>query len=110
MAVRFILACDGRMKLLKAFQRLSNTGTQAEILFKNAVILVLLIWNVLEGSVYENVYPAVVVKLYTIPIWRLLLVLFMIAAAEWNHSIGIMMAFTMFFYVMDMEVTMEKWV
>jgi hypothetical protein len=98
------------MKLLKAFQRLSNTGTQAEMLFKNAMIIVLLIWNVLEGSVYENVYPAVVVKLYTIPIWRLLLVIFMIAAAEWNHSIGIMMAFTMFFYVMDMEVTMEKWI
>jgi hypothetical protein len=98
------------MKLLKAFRGFSNTGTQAEMLFKNAVILALLIWNVLEGSIYENVYPMVFVKLYTVPIWRLLLVLLMIAAAEWNHSIGIMMAFTMFFYVMDMEVTMEKWV
>jgi hypothetical protein len=98
------------MKLLKAFRELSNKGTQAEMLFKNSMIIVLLIWNVLEGSVYENVYPVVVVKLYTIPIWRLLLVLCMIAAAEWNHSIGIMIAFTMFFYVMDMEVTMEKWV
>ena len=95
---------------MKAFRELSNKGTQAEMLFKNSMIIVLLIWNVLEGSVYENVYPVVVVKLYTIPIWRLLLVLCMIAAAEWNHSIGIMIAFTMFFYVMDMEVTMEKWV
>jgi len=98
------------MKLLKAFQKFSNTGTQAEILFKNSIIILLLIWNVLEGSVYENVYPAVFVKLYTVPIWRLLLVICMIAAAEWNHSIGIMIAFTMFFYVMDMEVTMEKWI
>jgi len=98
------------MKLLTAFQGFSNTGTQAEILLKNAIILGLLFWNVLEGSVYENVYPIIVVKLYTIPIWRLLLVLLMIAAGQWNHSIGIMMALTMFFYVMDMEVTMEKWV
>jgi hypothetical protein len=98
------------MKLLKALRGLSESGTQAEIIFKNAVIIILLGWNVLEGSVYENVYPAVFVKLYTIPIWRLILVLLMIAAAEWNHTIGIMMAFTIFFYVMDMEVTMEKWV
>lgn len=104
------MTVDVRMKLLKAFRGLSNTGTQAEMLFKNSMIIVLLIWNVLEGSVYENVYPVVVVKLYTVPIWRLLLVLCMIAAAEWNHSIGIMIAFTMFFYVMDMEVTMDKWV
>jgi hypothetical protein len=103
------LALDGRMKVLKALQGLSNTGTQAQIFLKNGIILALLFWNVLEGSVYENVYPTVFVKLYTVPIWRLLLVLFMIVAAEWNHSIGIMLAFTIFFYVMDMEVTMEKW-
>jgi hypothetical protein len=80
-----------------------------EILLKNATILAFLIWNVIEGSVFENEYPQVFVKLYTIPIWRLLLVLLMISAAIWNHSVGIMIAFTLFFYVMDMEVTMDTW-
>jgi hypothetical protein len=27
----------------------------------------------------------------------------------WCHCVGIMLAFTAFFYVMDMEVTMDKW-
>ena len=66
-------------------------------------------WNIIEGSVFENEYPSAFVKLYTIPIWRLLLIVLMISAAQWNHSLGIMIAFTIFFYVMDMEVTMEKW-
>ena len=71
--------------------------------------VIFLSWNVVEGSVFENEYPYAFVKLYTIPAWRLLLTLFMIAAASWNHSLGIMIAFALFFYVMDMEVTMEKW-
>ena len=73
------------------------------------MILAFLSWNVVEGSVFENEYPYAFVKLYTIPIWRLLLVILMILAATWNHSLGIMVAFTIFFYVMDMEVTMENW-
>ena len=73
------------------------------------MIVAFLTWNVIEGSVFENEYPYAFVKLYTIPIWRLLLVILMILAALWNHSLGIMVAFTMFFYVMDMEVTMDKW-
>jgi hypothetical protein len=98
------------MKPVRVLQSILKSQEPIDIFLRNIVLLSSLIWNVLEGSVYENVYPVVVVKLYTIPIWRLLLVLCMIAAAEWNHSIGIMIAFTMFFYVMDMEVTMEKWV
>ena len=78
-------------------------------LLKNVMLLLFLIWNVVEGSVFQNEYPYAFVKLYTIPIWRLLLVILMILAALWNHSLGIMVAFTMFFYVMDMEVTMDKW-
>ena len=73
------------------------------------MILSFLIWNVIEGSVFENEYPYPFVKLYTTPIWRLLIAILMIFAALWDHSLGVMVAFTIFFYVMDMEVTMDKW-
>ena len=90
-------------------QRLSKSYDGFDILLRNIMILAFLTWNVIEGSVFQNEYPYAFVKLYTIPIWRLLLLCLMILAASWNHSLGIMVAFTMFFYVMDMEVTMDKW-
>jgi hypothetical protein len=93
----------------KALQGILNSSNEFDTLLKNIMIVAFLTWNVIEGSVFENEYPYAFVKLYTIPIWRLLLVILMILAALWNHSLGIMVAFTMFFYVMDMEVTMDKW-
>lgn len=93
----------------KALQGILNSSNDFDILLRNIMIVVFLTWNVLEGSVFENEYPYAFVKLYTVPIWRLLLVILMIFAALWNHSLGIMLAFTIFFYVMDMEVTMDKW-
>ena len=90
-------------------QTVSLISNDLDNLLKNIMIVLFLIWNVVEGSVFENEYPYAFVKLYTIPIWRLVLIILMILAALWNHSLGIMLAFTMFFYVMDMEVTMDKW-
>jgi len=49
------------------------------------------------------------VRLYPIAAWRLLLLAALIAGALWDPRVGVMLAFTTFFYVMDMEVTMEKW-
>lgn len=97
------------MKLPKMLQSIGNTTGVIDVFIGNLMTILFLSWNVLEGSVFQNEYPSVFVKLYTIPAWRLLLTLLMIAAASWNHSLGIMIAFTLFFYVMDMEVTMEKW-
>lgn len=66
-------------------------------------------WNVIEGAVFENEYPRLFVQLYPIAAWRLLLLVALIAGAMWDSFVGIMLAFTAFFYVMDMEVTMDKW-
>jgi len=97
------------MKLTGVLQRISQSTGAFDIFLRNIVLVAALMWNVLEGSVFQNEYPRVFVKLYTIPIWRLLLLVLMILAALWNHSLGIMLAFTLFFYVMDMEVTMDRW-
>jgi hypothetical protein len=66
-------------------------------------------WNVIEGAVFQNEYPRLFVKLYPIAAWRLLLLIALIVGAMWDPFVGIMLAFATFFYVMDMEVTMEKW-
>jgi starvation-inducible outer membrane lipoprotein len=97
------------MKLPQLLQSLMNSTGAVDIFIGNLMTVGFLIWNTIEGSVFENEYPYSFVKLYTIPLWRLLILVLMITAASWNHSLGIMIAFTLFFYVMDMEVTMDKW-
>ncbi len=76
---------------------------------KLAVAVVLLAWNTLEGSVLENEYPSLFVQLYPLAIWRVLLVLAILAGALWCPTVGILLAYSIFFYVMDMEITMDKW-
>jgi len=97
------------MKLPRLLQGIYNTTGAIDIFIGNLMTVAFLTWNIIEGSVFENEYPYAFVKLYTIPLWRLLLLVLMMVAASWNHSLGIMIAFTIFFYVMDMEVTMDKW-
>ena len=100
------MAHHGRMKAKKSP---SNTMHTLETYSKGAVILFFLYWNIMEGAVFQNEYPRVFVKLYSMAAWRLLLLLGLITGALWDPFVGIMLAFTTFFYVMDMEVTMETW-
>ena len=73
------------------------------------VTAALLYWNTVEGAVFENEYPASFVRLYPVAAWRILLLIALLTGALWCPSVGIMTAFGAFFYVMDMEVTMDKW-
>ena len=80
-----------------------------DLFLRIIVVTGLLWWNVFEGSVFQNNYPTALVKLYTIPLWRLALLIATILGAMWSPSVGVMMAFASFFYVMDMEITLDKW-
>lgn len=73
------------------------------------LVVALFIWNTLEGAVFENVYPYAMVKLYKYPIWRVAFVLLIVLSADWSPLLSLMLAFTLFFYIMDIEVTREKW-
>jgi hypothetical protein len=84
-------------------------GSSLEDKLKLAVAIVLLLWNAIEGSVLENEYPALFVRLYPLAIWRVFLVLAILAGALWCPTVGILLAYAIFFYVMDMEITMDKW-
>jgi hypothetical protein len=94
------------MQLVKGL--IKNSAKMEEYL-KVMLMLFFLGWNVIEGAVFENEYPYIFVKLYPTPIWRLLLLIALVAGSMWDSYVGIMMAFATFFYVMDMEVTLEKW-
>lgn len=94
------------MQLVKG---LVKNGAKLEGYSKILVTLFFLGWNVIEGSIFENEYPYIFVKLYSTPIWRLLLLIALISGSMWDPYVGIMLAFTTFFYVMDMEVTLDKW-
>ena len=91
---------------MKSLLKITDT---VENYMKILVTAFFLGWNTIEGAVFENEYPRLFVKLYPIAAWRLLLLSAMIAGAMWDPFVGIMLAFTAFFYVMDMEVTLEKW-
>jgi len=74
------------------------------------IIAVLLFgWNWLEGAIFENEYPKAFVSLYPIPLWRVALLLLFVTGALWCPTVGVLLAFAIFFYTMDMEVTLEKW-
>ena len=66
-------------------------------------------WNLLEGAVFENQYPLAMVNLYRIPIWRVFLMLLVVFSGDWCPYVAVMIAFFIFFYIMDMEVTLDKW-
>lgn len=80
-----------------------------DVILRLLVTAGLFLWNLVEGAVFENSYPLAMVKLYKVPFWRLLLVVLLILAVDWCPSVAVMLAFFIFFYIMDMEVTLEKW-
>lgn len=67
------------------------------------------VWNLVEGAYFENQYPLAMVRLYEIPIWRIAFLALLILAADWCPSTALMLGFFVFFYIMDLEVTLEKW-
>jgi hypothetical protein len=81
----------------------------SEDTLKLLVALLLIGWNTIEGAVLENEYPSIFVRLYPLAIWRVCLVLAVLAGALWCPTVGILLAYAIFFYVMDMEITMDKW-
>jgi hypothetical protein len=87
----------------------NNLFDTIDIKIQGVIIAIVFLWNVLEGAVFENVYPYAMVKLYKYPIWRVAFVLLIILSADWSPMMSLMLAFTLFFYIMDIEVTREKW-
>jgi hypothetical protein len=80
-----------------------------DMYLKLAVVASLFVWNVIEGSIYENQYPLAMIHIYPMAIWRIALIILIILASDWCPSATLMLAYFVFFYIMDLEVTIEKW-
>ena len=66
-------------------------------------------WNLVEGAVYENVYPLAMIHVYPIAIWRIMLLVLVVLASDWSAHVTLLLVYMLFFYIMDLEVTIEKW-
>ena len=65
--------------------------------------IVLLLWLVSYGTVFEMEYDPKLVEMYKYPWWRMLVGLLLVAAAMWCPRVGILTAMVVFFYFMDLE-------
>jgi hypothetical protein len=76
---------------------------------KLAFIVTLFAWNVIEGAVYENAYPLAMIHVYPLAIWRIMLLVLVVLASDWSVHVTLLLIYTVFFYIMDLEVTIDKW-
>ena len=90
-------------------KKLQKGSLTLDMIVQFSLISLFFGWNLLEGSVFENEYPRAMVNLYQYPIWRVALVVLLFLATDWCPCLAIMIAFTIFFYIMDIEVTTNKW-
>lgn len=76
---------------------------------KLVFIVVLFAWNLVEGAVFEHSYPLAMIYVYPLAIWRILLLVLVVFASEWSTHTTLLLVYMIFFYIMDLEVTIEKW-
>lgn len=79
-----------------------------DVIAKTVFTLFFFLWNVFEGAKIDTQYPHKLVVLYFYPLWRILLVATLVAATYWCHRLGMMMAFAVFFYLMDIQLLLYK--
>ena len=68
-----------------------------------ALFVVLFIWIVSYGSVFEREYDSKLVELFHQPWWRLLVGVLLFFAAAWCPMVGLGAAMVVFFYFLDLE-------
>ena len=90
-------------------KKLQKSSLTLDTILQFIVVALFFGWNLLEGSVFENEYPRAMVNLYQYPIWRFALVILLFLSSDWCPCVAIMIAYTIFFYIMDIEVTTNKW-
>lgn len=76
---------------------------------KLAFITALFGWNLVEGAVYENAYPLAMIHIYPLAIWRIMLLVLVVFASDWSAHVTLLLAYTILFYIMDLEITIDKW-
>lgn len=67
-------------------------SSKTDGMLRIAIALALLLWSATEGLTLDKPYPPGLLELYSYPITRLLLLLFVALSAIWCPRVGIMAA------------------
>lgn len=73
------------------------------------ITAIFFVWNLYEGSVFEDPYAKELVRLYVYPFWRFTLVFAVVVAALWCPRVAAMFGLAIFFYFEDMEKLKKSW-
>ena len=74
-----------------------------DTLLRSLIILIILGFVLMNGTVFENHYPSSSVELYNYPLWRFLIVFLVAIGAWWCPYVGLATATAAFFYLGDMN-------
>jgi hypothetical protein len=66
-------------------------------------LFLIFIWLMLYGTVFEAPYATQLVELHSLPLWRLVLVILVLVAAQWCPRVGLYTGLAVFFYLADLE-------
>jgi len=66
------------------------------------LVLSLFAWDAFEALSLRTPYPSTMVALWSIPVWRMLLLFTIWLGAEWSSHVGILTAIAVLFYTVNM--------
>ncbi len=89
------------------WESILRPGNKMDGLLRLFVTLLFFSLNVYYGSNLKALYPSSLVSLYMYPLWRLVMVVFLIASTYWCPRVAAMVFFAIFFYFMDLEYLLE---
>jgi hypothetical protein len=74
------------------------------IIIEWITLIIIFVYILFYGSVFEISYPKQIVELYPYPWWRILIVILVIIGSIWSPRIGLAMALGVFLYLNDMDI------
>jgi len=84
-------------------------GSKIDRTLRILMITTFLAWNLFYGAAIHTPYPKAFVTLFIYPIWRLLMVLLIVAGTLWCPRVGLMVSLAVFFYFMDIPHFITPW-
>jgi len=77
--------------------------SKIEATMQIVALFLIFVWLMLYGTVFEAPYPTQLVELHALPLWRLVLVILVLVAANWCPRVGLYTGLAVFFYLADLE-------
>jgi hypothetical protein len=88
---------------------MKSPGIPLNTVAESIAVFFFLGWNLYYGALLQTPYPQVLISLYQYPLWRLLLIFLVVAAALVSVPLTLMVGLAVFFYFMDMPHFLEPW-